>query len=289
LFFHDSMATLASNARTEPGAFIHRRASDCPAGTTLLTPPTVLNPSHLGLAATLGKTKLAVTRQPRITLISTGDEMIPPSQTPLPHQLRQSNGPTLAAALQSLFFPSRHLTHHHLPDDLALTEQALANALQNSDLILITGGISKGKMDFIRPALEKQLGPPAFHGVTQRPGKPLAFWKPTAQTPAVFALPGNPNSTFTTFHRYVRPALRLLAGHEIEPPVTLPCSERLSPHPELTLFLPARLQPNGHLDIALPQNSGDLASPLQATGFVEIPPGTATTSVASYRSFSAQL
>lgn len=278
----DELVTLKKGARTTAGTFIHRRGSDCPLGTPLLASGTLLTAAHLGLAATLGATQLAVTRQPKIALISTGDELVPPTERPLPHQLRQSNGPTLRAILHRLFVSDDDIARAHLPDDLTLTKNALRKALATKDLILISGGISMGAKDFIRPVLEELLGPPAFHGIAQRPGKPLAYWLATATTPPVFALPGNPNSTFTTFHRYVRPALRLLAGGKVERAITLPFTESIEPHPKLTLFLPALLQSDGKLAVIRPQNSGDLASPLLASGFVEISPGVTALSSGPY-------
>ncbi|MGJ8724985.1 MAG: molybdopterin molybdotransferase MoeA [Roseibacillus sp.] len=282
LTLSETHATLSPAANPQPGQFIHRQGSDSPAGTTLLNPGTVLTPSHLGLAATIGATELTVTRHPRITILTTGDELVPPDQSPLPHQLRQSNGTVLRSVALQAAPTNRSIQVQHLPDDLDLTIAALEQALTSSDLILLSGGISKGKKDFIRPALESLIGPPTFHGIAQRPGKPLAYWKPSSKNPPLFALPGNPNSTHTTFLRYVRPALHLLAGHAIPEPITLPLTSPQQPHPKLTLFLPAILQPNGQLQLITPQNSGDTTSPLSASGFVEIPPSTTSTSTAAY-------
>lgn len=278
----DSHASVSPNFTAKAGQFIHRQSSDCSAGTALLTSGTVLTPAHLGLAATIGATTLTVTRQPRITILSTGDELVPPDQTPLPHQLRQSNGVVLRSVALQAAPTNSSIQTRHLPDDLELTITALQEALTSSDLILLSGGISKGKKDFIRPALESLIGPPTFHGIAQRPGKPLAYWKPSNTNPPLFALPGNPNSTHTTFLRYARPALHLLAGNSIPAPITLPLTRPETPHPQLTLFLPAALQPNGKVTLIKPQNSGDLTSPLSATSFVEIPPGQTPITTAAY-------
>ena len=248
-----------------PGQFIHRKGSDAPAGRLLLVSGTRISPGHLGLMASIGATQIKVTRLPRIGILTTGDELIPMKQTPLPHQLRQSNGPTLVAALDH-WGPTLR-TWHHLPDDLAATTHAIAEALEEVDLLLLSGGISKGSKDFVRPALESLIGPPCFHGVAQRPGKPLAAW------PKVVALPGNPNSTLTTFQRYFVPLLRRLTAATDPEPVTLPLARPTKPHPKLTLFLPATLDSKGRAIPLTPQNSGDFVTPLQATGLLEIPPG----------------
>lgn len=280
LILSGNSVTLSSQCHPTAGQHIHREGSDCPTGATLLAAGTVLKPSHLGLAATIGATELLVTRKPRVRILTTGDELVLPCETPLPYQLRQSNGPALVAACQDLTTPS----HQHLPDDLAATISALEAALPACDLILLSGGISKGKKDYIRPALESLLGPPTFHGIAQRPGKPLAYWKPSSKSPPIFALPGNPNSTLTTFFRYALPALHRLAGNTPTQPITLPLTTSLEPHPQLTLFLPVTLLSSGQLEVHRPQNSGDFASALTATGFIEVAPGTTAQVAAAYSS-----
>ena len=273
-------ATLAANFQPQPGQFIHRQGSDCLAKTELLSPNVILTPSHLGLAASIGATELSVTRLPRISILTTGDELVPPSQPPLPHQLRQSNGIVLRSAIQQALPAHPTITLQHLADNLDETTHALKQTLLDSELILLSGGISKGKKDYIRPALQSLIGSPTFHGLAQRPGKPLAYWKPSKKNPPLFALPGNPNSTHTTFLRYVYPALLRLSGSLPPDPIILPLSQPEPSHPTLTLFLPATLQPDGKVSLLKPQNSGDFTSALSATSFVEIPPGTTTVSSA---------
>ena len=281
LTLSETHASVSSDFTPTSGLFIHNQGSDCALGSELLSPGTLLSPNHLGLAASIGATELLVTRQPRLTILTTGDELVPPEETPLPHQLRRSNGTVLQAATQSTGLRLTP-TLRHLPDDLTITIAALQEALSSSDLILLSGGISKGKKDFIRPALQELIGPPTFHGLAQRPGKPLAYWKPSKDNPALFALPGNPNSTHTTFLRYVRPALSLLAGNSIPQATALPLIAPEQAHPKLPLFLPANLTANGNVSLCKPQNSGDFASALSATGFVEIPPGTSQVRTAAY-------
>lgn len=249
----------------EPGIFIHRCGSDAPANTLVVKSGTRLGPAHLGMMASIGATQIKVTRLPRIHILTTGDELIPVEQTPLSHQLRQSNGPTLLAAIDQWGPAAR--SWRHLPDDLDATTSGIASALEEADLVLLSGGISKGTKDFVRPALESLIGPPLFHGVAQRPGKPLAYWK------GVVALPGNPNSTLTTFRRYVVPLLHRLTGCPDVEPVTLPLAQPISQHSKLTQFLPATITADGTALSRSPQNSGDFVTPLEANGIVEIPPG----------------
>lgn len=267
--------TASVQCEIAPGRFIHRTGSDAQTGDLVLKSGIVLGPGHLGIAASIGATELIVTRKPVITILTTGDELIPPESTPLPHQLRQSNGLTLENAIR-LWGPAL-ITRTHLADDLGATTEGINNALSSSDLVILSGGISKGKKDFVRPALESLRGAPLFHGVAQRPGKPLAFW------PGVAALPGNPNSSLTTFNRYLVPLLQKLTGGRPPALVRMPLQCPMESHPSLTMMLPARINDAGKLEVLSPQNSGDFLTPLSGTGFVEIPPGPGQVDQATYR------
>ncbi len=253
------------------GKFIHRQASDAPSGALLIPEFTKLTPGHLGLAASIGATTLQVTCQPRIEILTTGDELVPIEATPASHQLRRSNGLTLQMAIRST--TALEATTTHIQDDLTETTRQIKESLSRTDVIVLSGGISKGKKDYVRPALESLIGAPLFHGVSQRPGKPLAYWPAKNDHPAVFALPGNPNSTLTTCHRYLIPALRILSGELSPPQIILPLTHPSPAHPSLTQLLPAKLNPEGKLILLQPQNSGDFLTPLTATYLIEIPPG----------------
>ncbi len=256
------------------GKFIHREGSDASPGDLMIKSGTRIGPGHVGMLASIGAAEIKVTRLPRLKILSTGDELIPVAETPLPHQLRQSNGITLLSAVHQ--WGPTEVTWEHLPDDLAATTAGIARALENSDLVILSGGISKGRKDYVRPALESLRGDPLFHGIAQRPGKPLAFWK------SVVALPGNPNSTLTTFQRYVVPMLRRMTGTPDAEDVTLPLATSIKRHPFLTQFLPAKLNHEGKAISLSPQNSGDFVTPLQSTGHLEVPPGEGLVAIARY-------
>jgi molybdopterin molybdotransferase len=134
-------------------------------------------------------------------------------------------------------------------------------------VVILCGGISKGKRDHVRETVETRLGPPAFHGISQRPGKPMAFW-PGHGVP-VFALPGNPLSVLATFTRYVVPALAKLEGTS-SPLLRLQLATEVESLPHLTWLLPALLE-NGRVRPLPPQNSGDFISVAGATHLLEIP------------------
>ncbi len=260
---NDTHATI--NCQAVPGKLIHRKGSDASTGDLVIQSGTRINPGHLGMMASIGAARIKTTRPPRVKILTTGDELIPVGESPLPHQLRQSNGITLLSAIQN--WGPVAASWSHLPDDLETTTEGIAKALESSDLVILSGGISKGRKDYVRPALESLRGEPIFHGVAQRPGKPLAFWK------GIVALPGNPNSTLTTFQRYVVPLLRRMTGAPDEQLINLPLAAPIEKHPFLTQFLPARLNPEGKAISLSPQNSGDFVTPLEGTGYLEIPPG----------------
>lgn len=272
---NDTQARLTSDAK--PGIFIHRKGSDAQPGDVLVESGTRIRPAHLGLAASIGAVAMAVARQPRITILTTGDELVLPEDQPQAHQLRQSNGLTLKAAIHE-WGPAK-ISLLHLADDLEATTTGLQRAMESSDLVIVSGGISKGRKDFVLPAMQSLVGDPLFHGVLQRPGKPLAFW------PGVAALPGNPNSTLTTFHRYLVPLLNTMSGTPQKHTAMLPFETEITRHPRLTVFIPCVISREGKLRSLIPQNSGDFVTPLPATGFAEVPPGTNLASEGRYRAY----
>ena len=271
----DTSARLTAEAT--PGVFIHREGTDAQPGDILVEAGTRIGPAQLGLAASVGAIELQVARRPRIVILTTGDELVLPEETPQPHQLRQSNGLTLKAAIDS--WGSAEASLIHLADDLEATTRGIEKAITESDLVILSGGISKGRKDFVLPAMKDLVGDPLFHGVLQRPGKPLAFW------PGVAALPGNPNSTLTTFHRYLVPLLDAMSGVAARSVIRLPFETEITRHPKLTVFIPCAISPEGKLKALVPQNSGDFVTPLAATGFAEVSAGSDTAISGNYRSY----
>ncbi len=250
----------------QPGRFIHAAGSDASAGSPLVAAGTPLGPVEIAIAASVGLTRLDVVRHARIAILSTGDEAVPPGRDPLPWQIRRSNGPMLDAMLRRRGNPV--VFHDHAPDEPAACGALLDAALRDADLLLVCGGISKGKRDHVRPLLDARLGPPAFHGVAQRPGKPLAFWP---GPPVVFALPGNPVSVLATFTRHVLPALARMEGRPATPP-RLAMSGLPAPLAEFSWLLTVAPGPDGILQARPPANSGDFISVAGCTGLVELPP-----------------
>lgn len=255
-------------AKHKAGASIHRVGSDHLQGDTLLTPGTRLGAREIAIAATCGHAELTVTRLPAITIISTGDELVPVHQQPAAHQIRRSNDLAIETALACHDLPAKQRLH--LPDDPAIATLELEQAVAESDILIIAGGISKGKKDYIPEVLD-QLGlQKHFHGVAQKPGKPMGFW--SSDTTAAFALPGNPLSVLVSLHRYVIPALKLACGQNKRKDRFVDLPSDTKTRDDLTIFLPAQLDPHGALRIMPAQNSGDFVSILQTNGFIELLP-----------------
>lgn len=266
----------------KPGQFIHRAGSDAKRGEVLVPAGTTLGAPEIAIAASVGQNSLQVPRLPRVGILTTGDEAIHPAADPKDWQIRRSNGPTLAALISML---GLHLNfHQHGPDDEEALTALLDQAMESVDLLIISGGISKGRKDYIRGLLDDRLGPPAFHGVAQRPGKPLAFWP---GPPDVFALPGNPVSALATFARFVRPALHLLQG--LAPPTRLlRAPDGLDPLDDLTWLAPVAVATGKKTRLHAPRNSGDYISISPATGVLEIPVTSqfSTTAAMTYYPFA---
>jgi len=266
----DNTVRITTGFHPTPYQFVHKHGSDTKKGDTVLECGSLLNSATLSIAASVGALSVTATRIPRICVLTTGQEAIPPDQSPTRLQIRRSHPTALATALDSLGITN--VSFHHLEDDEASMRALLKEEMQDNDVILTCGAISKGSSDFLGKIFRDLLGAPIFHGVTQRPGRPLAFWN-TEGAPLVFALPGNALSTLVTFHRYVAPALESMMGYTYAPPALVQVSHDLSDFP-LTRFLPVCLNSPTEATLLNPQNSGDFSQLAGSHGFVEIPLGT---------------
>jgi molybdopterin molybdotransferase len=274
--------TAAPDARFTDRAFVHARASDRRAGDLLLSPGQRLDAPRIAILAATGHARVRVARPPRVTVLSTGSEIVPvETATPAPGQNRASNAAGLAAALRLLGIEP--LAVRHLPDDLTATRDAIADALATSDLLLLTGGVSKGQFDYVPAALEHHQVTRILHGVAQKPGKPL--WFGTRGATCVFGLPGNPVSTLTVFRRYVVPFLQTHLGTTVESPRPVALATPVAPHPSLTLFLPVRLRDPATAEPVTYHGSGDLAALATSDGFVELPPGSPPPANVAFRAW----
>ena len=234
----DNVAELAPGYRPERRQFIHARASDHAKDTAVLFPGTVISPMAIAIIASCGLSEITVSKQPVIRVLSTGSELLPAGQTIAPHQVRLSNGPALLAMLQAQQFDD--CRHEHLLDEPAILQQRIAAHLEAAGVLLLSGGVSMGKKDFV-PQVLLELGVKlVFHKISQRPGKPMWYGTgPAGQ--AVFALPGNPVSTLVCCRHYVLPALLAASGRTLPGPQWAVLTEDVTVSGELTVFQPVRL------------------------------------------------
>ena len=266
----DKQATILIEA-VHRGQNIHRQGADRRQGEIIVQAGGKISPAEIGVAATVGKSSLKVARLPKVAILSTGDELVDVEATPLPHQIRKSNAHALAAAVANWGIEAEML---HLADDPVEIETVLQECLQRCDALILSGGVSEGKFDFVPMALEKLSVKKLFHKVSQRPGKP--FWFGRQENGAVvFAFPGNPVSTFMCLHRYFQPWLRASLGL---PPFEERCaalSEDFSFKPNLTYFLQVKISYGlDGMVWAKPVaggGSGDLANLVEADAFLELP------------------
>ena len=267
----------AAAAKFAAGNALHRRGSDHPAGAVIVRAGTRLTGREIAVAAACGYTTLTVTQLPKIAVIATGDELVEVGARVAPHQIRRSNDHAICAALAAAGYGTA--SRFHFRDVRHEIEHLLWHLIAEFDVVLVTGGVSKGKFDFLPAELDRQRVNKIFQGVAQRPGKPFWFGISTRRTP-VFALPGNPVSAYTCLHRYVLPALAHASGLTSSPPLrTAALTASVNFRAPLAYFLPVRVASGPRAELlATPDpfnTSGDFAGLVGTDGFVELPPGPA--------------
>ncbi len=252
------------------GQNIHLRGKDKKAGDVVAPAGSLVTPALMGLAASIGKTKLKVKKLPRVAIITTGDEMVSADATPTDYQLRRSNDITIKSTLLPYHIQADLL---HLNDDYTVLKAALEEYLKSYDVLLMSGGVSMGKFDYVPGVLNELVVEQLFHKVQQRPGKP--FWFGThANKALVFAFPGNPVSVFMCLHRYLIPWLE--AGLGLQPRVQYAIlNSEIRFGPPLQYFAQVKLSSNrqGQLEAepVAGNGSGDFSGLIHADAFIELP------------------
>lgn len=251
--------------------FIHPQGSDHRKGTEVIVEGTTISAMEIAIVASCGLETVRVSRNPVISVISTGNELVPPGKPIEDHQVRLSNGPALIAMLRGSGFDKSE--HEHLQDEPELLEERLASRLAQSDVLVLSGGVSMGKADYVPQALADLGVKLVFHKISQRPGLPMWFGM-GPENQAVFALPGNPVSTLVCCRHYVLPALFLASGRPSREVEYALLSEDVTFEPDLTCFLPVRLTGDREGRIVAepaPTNtSGDFTSLSGTDGYVEL-------------------
>ncbi|MEM1027667.1 MAG: molybdopterin molybdotransferase MoeA [Planctomycetota bacterium] len=274
------------------GINIHRQGADAAKGSAVIASDTLLQPHHLGIAASVGATTLKVSRRPRVVVLSSGDEVRPPG-TPTedlePQQIRNSNGPMLVALLKAM--GCEVIRHEHVLDEADAVHEACSRAATEADLVVTAGGVSVGQRDWF-PTTWPQLGyETVLHGVKMQPGKPVLIARPPrfsatdftanpaiapAYSAAVVGLPGNPVSVLATAHLFVWPMVRKMMGLDAPLPWRrVGLASPAKPNARRQAFRAARFVDETWEQVeVLPwQGSGDLSHTAAADGWVRLPVG----------------
>ena len=255
------------------GQNVHKQGEDRLEGSLVVPVGIKLSPAEIGVAATVGKAQLLVSRLPKTVIISTGDELVEVAETPLPHQIRRSNEHRLRATLARFGIAADTL---HLRDDLEEVRQELAAVLGEYEVVILSGGVSEGKFDYLPQAMADLKVEKLFHKIKQRPGKP--FWFGQAPSGAiVFALPGNPVSSFMCTQRYFIPWLERCLGLPAKQYPGAVLQQQVVFKPDLTYFMQVKVayDEQGRI-LAIPSEghgSGDLANLVDADAFLQLPLG----------------
>ncbi len=267
------------------GENIARRGSEARAGEGLLAPGQMISAMGVGLLAALGYAMVPVRERPRVAILSTGHEVVEAGSEPQPTQIRNANGPALAAMVEQAGGTAWRLPI--IRDEISQLKQALRETA-SAPLILITGGVSRGRFDLVEEALLEIGATIIFDAVRIRPGRPAVLARLPGSDGAAprlaFGLPGNPVSAMLGFRLLALPALAWLAG----------AGERAWHRPgwecrladawqgkagNLTQFLPARSVRHGdkeHMELVPYHGSGDLTAAARAEGWIVIPENTET-------------
>ncbi|WKN46204.1 molybdopterin molybdotransferase MoeA [Tunicatimonas pelagia] len=266
----ETIATL-KKLPSEKGKNVHPQGYDRSQNDGLISAGTYLGATQIAVAASVGRAKVQVTQSPNVAIVSTGDELVDVDQQLEPYQIRQSNNYALRAALANHQVSA---SFYHLSDSLEKTTAGMAEIMEKHSVIILSGGVSRGKRDYVPDALKALGVKKLFHRVKQRPGKPFWFGMKDNQN-AVFALPGNPVSTFMCFHRYFVPWLEQSLGLPEKPIRWAMLSNHIKFEPELIYFPTVLAQTNNDGQfLAEPiegHGSGDFANLLRCNGFLELP------------------
>lgn len=270
------------------GQNIHRKGSDKSKGTILIKKNTIISAAEIGVLATVGKATVKVAKQPKVMIVSTGDELVDVNENPLNHQIRRSNVYTLVSLLNDLKIPADTA---HITDEKQILKEKIESYLKEYNVLLFSGAVSKGKFDFLPEVLDELGVEKLFHRVSQRPGKPFWFGISGAlsindtvvtdkrlenkyqKNTIVFAFPGNPVSTFVNCLVYFYPWYKKSIGVSSEEK-TATLAKDITFKPNLSCFLQVKLTSENGQIYATPiqgNGSGDLASLVEADGFIELP------------------
>ncbi|MDT8069937.1 MAG: molybdopterin molybdotransferase MoeA [Terriglobia bacterium] len=267
---------IVADRTLEKGENIVPSGAEAHAGQEVLSQGTRLNPAGIAVSASVGWASHDVYRRPTVVILPTGDELVEIAAAPGHHQIRNSNSYSLASQIaeaggEPMLLPVA-------PDDKARLRELIGEGLQG-DLLLLTGGVSVGKYDYVEEILAEYKAQFYFTGVAIQPGKPLVFGDAQAKGRRVpfFGLPGNPVSTMVTFELFVRPVIDALSGMKPRAPRFLQARLKTAVRSKtgLTRFLPGRLLGEGfatEVEFAKWHGSGDVVSTAASNCYIVVPP-----------------
>jgi len=255
-----------------PWENVRLRGEDVRSGEPMASEGEILKAGHLCLFAAGGISRISVARQPTVGLIATGSELREPGQPLSVGQIYESNRLGLSSLLKTA--GAKPIIYPVVEDTLSATEQALSRAFAECDIVVTAGGASVGELDLIKPAFSELGGELDFWKVAMRPGRPFMFGR--WQGKFLFGLPGNPVSALVTLLLLVWPAVRRWQGAK---EVALPAvpgvlAESLANLGTRRHFIRVRLESNGAVRLAGPQESHMLHSFATAHGLIDVPPQT---------------
>ena len=266
----DGKAQILDESLVEKGKSIHTKGKDRTKGDLLIAKGKTIGPAEIAILATVGLSKVEVKQLPKVAIIATGDELVAVSEKPLPYQIRSSNVHTIQAVLKNW---GLHSNIFHIDDDKKNLIAQMGLILKQHDVLIVSGGVSKGKFDYVPEVLEELGIEKVFHKVKQRPGKPLWFGVDEKSKKVVFALPGNPVSSFMCLNRYFKKWLWESIG--LEP--TLYFAQLKTDcvfDKKLTRFLQVKAEINAEgklmVEPFVGHGSGDLANLSNCDGFLEL-------------------
>ncbi len=205
------MPTVRISRSVKMGDYIRLRGDDIALGELVSTAGTILGPREIALLAAVGRGRASVHPQPRVVVMSTGSELVEPGGQLLPGMISDSNGPTIAAAVQEAGAIAYRIGP--IPDDPDIMLATLEDQLVRADLIITTGGVSAGAYDTVKAVLSR-LGTVEFTKVAMQPGMPQGHGTLGPDDTPIFTLPGNPVSAYVSFEVFVRPVIRRMLGHQ---------------------------------------------------------------------------
>ncbi len=258
--------SIVVDRNAEAGQFINRSGAEAERGSTLIPAGVKIDASHIATLAMTGTTSVPVLRRPSVAILATGDEIVELEERPQPHQIRNSNSFMLASLVRATGGSPTILPIARDTDEAL---QPLLKQGLDHDMLLVSGGVSAGKYDLVKPTLRKLGVDFHFQRVRVQPGQPTAFG--TRDGKPVFGLPGNPGSSLITYQLFARPALELLCGESepLEPFLSARFEAPFRHKLGLTRFLPARLAPDGQsLRHISWQGSSDIPALARANAFL---------------------